>query len=320
MKAKWNEWKNSIKQMRVDKRWFDITCKIISFPFVLLYHILNFCLTFSKVILNVILLVLIIGGIAGGILYAKMLPMYQDSCEQAYDKLSNLNENSFHMFSNTVIYDKDGKKIGEIDSGSYKYVKINKISEYIQYGYIATEDKKFMEHRGIDLQSITRAGISLITNKGEITQGGSTITQQVIKNNLLSQKQSFGRKLTEVLLAPALEQKYNKADIMEFYCNSNFYGNRCYGVETASKFYFGCSAKDVTLGQAAMLCGISNSPNNYNPIASMKLAKEKQLQVLNNMLEQGYITKKQFNKAKNEEITIVGLDTSSGELHDELCH
>ena len=180
MKAKWNEWKNSIKQMRVDKRWFDITCKIISFPFVLLYHILNFCLTFSKVILNVILLVLIIGGIAGGILYAKMLPMYQDACEQAYDKLSNLNENSFHMFSNTVIYDKDGKKIGEIDSGSYKYVKINKISEYIQYGYIATEDKKFMEHRGIDLQSITRAGISLITNKGEITQGGSTITQQVI--------------------------------------------------------------------------------------------------------------------------------------------
>ena len=135
MKAKWNEWKNSIKQMRVDKRWFDITCKIISFPFVLLYHILNFCLTFSKVILNVILLVLIIGGIAGGILYAKILPMYQDSCEQAYDKLSNLNENSFHMFSNTVIYDKDGKKIGEIDSGSYKYVKINKISEYIQYGY-----------------------------------------------------------------------------------------------------------------------------------------------------------------------------------------
>ena len=96
MKAKWNEWKNSIKQMRVDKRWFDITCKIISFPFVLLYHILNFCLTFSKVILNVILLVLIIGGIAGGILYAKILPMYQDSCEQAYDKLSNLNENSFH--------------------------------------------------------------------------------------------------------------------------------------------------------------------------------------------------------------------------------
>lgn len=311
MKNKCRQWKEQIEKLRAEKRWFDITCKIIAFPFYLLYHILNFILTFSKVILNVILLLMVVFGIVGGIFYAKMLPMYQDASEQAYEKLSNLNENSFHMFSNTVVYDKDGKKIGEIDSGSYKYVKINKISDYIQYGYIATEDKKFMEHGGIDLQSILRAGISLITNKGEITQGGSTITQQVIKNNLLTQEQSFGRKMTEVLLAPALERKYNKADIMEFYCNSNFYGNQCYGVETASKFYFGCSAKDVSLAQAAMLCGISNSPNKYNPIASMKLAKEKQTQVLNNMLEQGYITQKQYDKAKKEEITIVGLDTSA---------
>lgn len=311
MKHKGTQWKKRFRELRADKRWLDITCKIISFPFWLLYRILNFFLTFSKVILNVILLLMIVCGIAGGILYAKILPMYQDASEQAYEKLSNLNENSFHMFSNTIVYDKDGKKIGEIDSGSYKYVKINKISTYIQYGYISTEDKKFMEHGGVDLQSILRAGISLITHKGEITQGGSTITQQVIKNNLLTQEQSFGRKLTEVLLAPTLERKYNKADIMEFYCNSNFYGNRCYGVETASKFYFGCSAKDVTLAQAAMLCGISNSPNKYNPIASMKLAKEKQAQVLGNMLEQQYIDEKQYKKAMEEEITIVGLDTSS---------
>ncbi len=311
MKNKCRQWKEQIQKIRAEKHWFDVTCKIVTFPFLLLYRILNFFLTFSKVILNVILLVMIILGIAGGFFYAKVLPMYQDACEQAYEKLSNLNENSFHMFSNTVVYDKDGKKIGEIDSGSYKYVKINRISEYIQYGYIATEDKKFMEHGGVDLQSILRAGIALISNKGEITQGGSTITQQVIKNNLLTQEQSFGRKLTEVLLAPALERKYNKADIMEFYCNSNFYGNQCYGVETASKFYFGCSAKQVTLAQAAMLCGISNSPNKYNPIASMKLAKEKQAQVLNNMLEQGYINEKQYKKAMKEEITIVGLDTSS---------
>ena len=311
MKNRFKQWKAQIQKLCAEKRWFAITYRILTFPFLLLYHILNFLLTFSKVILNVVLLLMIVLGIVGGLFYAKMLPMYQDASEQAYEKLSNLNENSFHMFSNTVVYDKDEKKIGEIDSGSYKYVKINKISDYIQYGYIATEDKKFMEHGGIDLQSILRAGISLISNKGEITQGGSTITQQVIKNNLLTQEQSFGRKMTEVLLAPALERKYNKADIMEFYCNSNFYGNRCYGVETASKFYFGCSAKDVTLAQAAMLCGISNSPNKYNPIASMKLAKEKQAQVLSNMLEQGYITEKQCEQAKKEEITIVGLNTSS---------
>lgn len=311
MKNKCRQWKEQFMALRARRRPVDIICKIICFPFWLLYRILSFFLVFSKVILNVILLLLIVCGITGGLLYAKVLPMYQDACEQAYEKLSNLNENSFHMFSNTVVYDKNGKKIGEIDSGSYKYVKINKISKYIQHGYIATEDKKYMEHGGIDLQSILRAGISLVSNKGEITQGGSTITQQVIKNNLLTQEQSFDRKLTEVLLAPALERKYNKADIMEFYCNSNFYGNRCYGVETASRFYFGCSAKDVTLAQAAMLCGISNSPNKYNPIASMDLAKKKQAQVLNLMLEQGYISKKQYKKAMKEEITIVGLDTSS---------
>lgn len=304
MKQKWNEW-------RENNHAFDLTCHILAFPFRIIYRFLCFILKFSKVILNIILLIIIIGSITGGILYAKFLPMYEDACEQAYDKLSNLNENSFHMFSNTIVYDKDSKKIGEIDSGSYKYVKINKISHYIQYGYIATEDKKFMEHGGVDLQSILRAGISLVTNDGEIRQGGSTITQQVIKNNLLSQKQTFSRKLTEVLVAPALERKFTKADIMEFYCNSNYYGNRCYGVETASRFYFGCSAKDISLAQAAMLCGISNSPNNYNPIASMKLAKEKQAQVLNNMLEQGYITQKDYDKAKKEEITIVGLDTKS---------
>lgn len=304
MKQKWNEW-------RKNNRAFDIICHVIAFPFRMIYHFLCFLLTFSKIILNLLLLILIVGGITGGILYAKFLPMYEDASEQAYEKLSNLNENSFHMFSNTIIYDKDGKKLGEIDSGSYKYVKTNKISPYIQHGYIATEDKKFMEHGGVDLQSILRAGISLITNNGEIRQGGSTITQQVIKNNLLSQKQTFSRKLTEVLLAPALERKFNKADIMEFYCNSNYYGNQCYGVETACKFYFGCSANEVTLAQAAMLCGISNSPNNYNPIASMKFAKEKQNQVLNNMLEQGYITQKEYNKAQKEEITIVGLDTKA---------
>ena len=286
MRKKWREWRES-------SHAFDVTCRVIAFPFRMIYHFLCFLLTFSKVILNTLLLLLIVGCITAGIFYAKFLPMYQEASEQAYEKLSNLNENSFHMFSNTVIYDTDGKKIGEIDSGSYKYAKINKISEYIQKGYIATEDKNFMEHGGIDLQSIIRASVSLVINNGQIRQGGSTITQQVIKNNLLSQKQTFSRKLTEVLLAPSLEQKFNKADIMEFYCNSNYYGNRCYGVETASRFYFGCSAKDVTLGQAAMLCGISNSPNNYNPIASMKLAKEKQAQVLDNMLKENYITKKQ---------------------------
>lgn len=294
------------EKLQSNKVW-----KIVSYPFRLLYRFFSFILGFSKLILNVILLVLVVLGIVGSVAYAKFMPLYQEASEQAYEKLANLDESDFHMLSNTIVYDKDGKKIGEIDSGSYKYVNINKISKYIQQGYISTEDKRFMQHGGVDLQSITRAGISIISHNGAITQGGSTITQQVIKNNLLTQKQTYSRKLTEVLLAPALERKFSKADIMEFYCNSNYYGNQCYGVETASKFYFGCSAKDVTLAQAAMLCGVSNSPNNYNPVASMELAKEKQKQVLDNMLEQEYITQKQYDAAIKEKIKVVGIDETS---------
>lgn len=287
-----------------------IAFRIVSFPFWLIYKLIMFVIHFASLILNIGIILMICGGIVFGFAYATIMPMYEEAAETAYAKLSNMNENSFHMLSNTTVYDKNNKKIGEIDSGSYRYVKIDKISDYIQYGYISTEDKRFMEHGGVDLQSITRAALSLVTKK-EVTQGGSTITQQVIKNNLLTQEQTFSRKLTEVLLAPTIEKKFSKADIMEFYCNSNYYGNRCYGVETASRFYFGCSANDVTLAQAAMLCGISNSPNNYNPIASMKLAKEKMVQVLDNMLSEDYITEKEYKKARKEEINIVGVDTTS---------
>nr|MCR5691234.1 transglycosylase domain-containing protein [Eubacterium sp.] len=301
------------------KKWSerDLLSKILyilSLPFRAIYGILAFIVKFFGVILNVILIVVIALGIVGGIIFAKYKPMYEEACEQAYEKLSNLNENDFHMLSNTKIYDNKGKKIGEIDSGSYVYVDINNISPYVQKGYIAEEDKKFMEHGGVNLQSITRAALSIYSHDGEITQGGSTITQQVIKNNLLSQEQTYSRKLTEVLLAPSLEAKFSKAEIMEFYCNSNFYGNRCYGIETASKFYFGCSAKDLTLAQAAMLCGVSNSPNAYNPIASMELATTRKEQVLDEMLAQDFITKKQYKKAMKEEIKVVGLDkTTSSE-------
>lgn len=287
-----------------------IIFRIFTFPFWLVYKIILFLIHFSSLILNILIILLLCAAIFFGVAYARIMPIYEEAAETAYDKLANMNENSFHMLSNTIVYDKNNKKIGEIDSGSYRYVKINRISPYIQYGYIATEDKRFMQHGGVDLQSITRAALSLITKK-EITQGGSTITQQVIKNNMLTQEQTFSRKLTEVLLAPTLEKKYSKADIMEFYCNSNYYGNRCYGVETACRFYFGCSANEVSLAQAAMLCGISNSPNNYNPIASMKYATQKKLQVLDNMLSEGYITKKEYRRAKKEEITIVGVDTTS---------
>lgn len=100
-----------------------------------------------------------------------------------------------------------------------------------------------------------------------MTQGGSTITQQVIKNTYLTQERTFTRKIVEILLAPEIEKKYSKADIMEFYCNTNFYGHQCYGVEAASLYYFGKHASDLAPEEAAILIGISNSPSAYDPVA-----------------------------------------------------
>ena len=189
---------NKLKQFIEDHTWAKNITRVVAFPFWLIYKLITFIMNFSKVIINVCLIILLIGAVVGGIVFAKIKPMYEQASEEAYDKLTNLSADNFHMLSNTVIYDKNGKKIGEINSGSYQYVDIKNISSYIQNGYIATEDKHFKTHAGIDLQSLTRAALALVRHNGEITQGGSTITQQVIKNNLLTQEQSYSRKLTEV--------------------------------------------------------------------------------------------------------------------------
>jgi penicillin-binding protein 1A len=280
--------------------WKKLLLNIVLFPF----RLIEFIFKFFYSILNVLLLILAVGVFAGVIIFAKVYPMYQEASTTAYDKLAHLQDSDFRMLENTRIYDKDGNILGEIDAGDYQYVDITDVSDYIQNGYIATEDKRFMQHIGIDAQSLIRAAISLFKHNGEVTQGGSTITQQVIKNNILSQEQTYSRKLVEVLIAPKLEQRYSKDKIMEFYVNTCYYGNGCYGVETASQYYFGKSAKDISLAEAAMLCGVSNSPNNYNPVASMELATQKKEQVLKNMLDEGYITEKEYNSALKKKIKI----------------
>ena len=259
--------------------------------------------------------ILLLLGIAGAVIFTKVKPMYDEACSEAYDQLAQVKDTDFRMLSNTVIYDKDNKKIGEIKVGNYIYDDISDISLYIQNGYIASEDQRFKTHHGIDIQALARAGIALVKNKGKITQGGSTITQQVVKNCMLTQKKTFSRKLVEVMIAPEIERRYGKTKIMEYYCNTNYYGNARYGVESACRYYFGKKAKDVTLAEAAMLCGISNSPNKYNPVVDMELATEKKEQVLQKMYEQEYITEKEYKKALKQKIKIV-QDTGDGSKNE----
>lgn len=230
--------------------------------------------------------------------------LYNKLCEKTYDSLASIDEGTFRRLENTKILDANGEVIGEIDTGSYQYHEISEIPLELQNAYIAAEDQNFKYHHGVDYKAIVRAGLALIKNKGEITQGGSTITQQVIKNNLLTQEQTFQRKVLEIMIAPSVEKKYSKQDIMEFYCNSNYYGNGCYGVGNAASFYFGKELKELTLAECAMIAGISNSPNNYNPVANMELAQKKMNSILSKMLEQKMITQKEYDTAKKQEIIV----------------
>ena len=256
--------------------------------------------------------VMVIGGIVGLCVYVKVLPMVTEAREEVFDKLVHLSEDDFVMKEDTVVYDSKGKQVGSVNAGSYKYVKINDVSPYIYEGYIAVEDKRFKTHGGVDLVATMRAGVSLLKHNMEITQGGSTITQQVIKNNLLTQNKSYTRKIAEILLAPTIESKFTKAQIMEFYCNSNFYGNKCYGVGAASKYYFGKKCADLEPHEAAMLIGLSNSPASYNPVLHPKAALKKRNSVLRIMCKEGVITPKEYKSALKKKLNIKQFSEKGG--------
>lgn len=268
-------------------------------------------------VMGILASVMVIGGIVGLCVYVKVLPMFTEAREEVFDKLVHLSKDDFIMKEDTVVYDANGKKVGSVNAGSYKYVSINDISPYIYDGYIAVEDKRFKTHGGVDLVATMRAGVSLLKHNMEITQGGSTITQQVIKNNLLTQNKSYTRKIAEILLAPTIESKFTKAQIMEFYCNSNFYGNKCYGVGAASRYYFGKKCADLEPQEAAMLIGLSNSPTAYNPVLHPQAALKKRNRVLKTMCNEGAITPKEYKAAVKKELNIKQLseEGSSNETY-----
>lgn len=257
----------------------------------------------SLIVVSCALIVSVI--IVGTVTYVKVKPELESCRELAYDKLAQMKRTDFSMLSDTEVYDKDNNLIGLINAGHYEYVPINEISMNIQNAYIAQEDRRFKSHTGVDLLATMRAGLALVKNKGEITQGASTITQQVIKNTYLTQEQTFTRKITEILLAPEVEKRYSKADIMEFYCNTNFYGNRCYGVEAASRYYFGKHASELDVWEAATLVGISNSPSKYDPVKNPVESLNKRNSVLKSMLEMEYLTEEQYKKACDAPLGIV---------------
>lgn len=212
-------------------------------------------------------------------------------------KLSISGANTFYLYDeNNTLF-----------SGNNDDLTLNDISPDLIHATLSIEDKNFYQHTGFDIMRIIKALFINFTN-GKTLQGASTITQQYAKNLFLDFDKKWARKMEEALLTLRLEAHYSKDEILSGYLNTINYGG-VFGIENASTYYFGKSAKDLSLAEASILAGIPKSPSNYSPIANYEAAKKRQLLILNAMVENGYITEEEKQNAYQTELTFVGSNS-----------
>ncbi len=207
------------------------------------------------------------------------------------------------------IYSVEGDLLGEFGEERRKLTPISEIPKIMSNAVLAIEDARFYQHGGVDYLGVLRAGLA---NVGKAkSQGASTITMQVARNVYLSSEKTFTRKIYEILLTFKLEHSLSKDQILEIYMNQIFLGNRAYGFAAAAETYFGKQLKDITIAEAAMLAGLPKAPSAYNPISNPKRARTRQLYIIDRMLENGFITAKEAESAKAEELNVrSGPDTT----------
>ena len=210
----------------------------------------------------------------------------------------------------TEFYDQDGEYAGEISNDAGTYVELENISTNIQDAVISTEDKRFYDHHGFDPIGIARAAFGYVTS-GQIVGGGSTITQQLVKNAFLDNDQSLMRKLKELFLAFEIEKNYTKEEILEMYLNNAYFGNGAYGVEDASLKYFGVSASEVTVGDAAVIAGALKGPTIYNPIDDYDATLDRRNTIIQLMVDNEFLTQEEADATIHTELVQMNNDTSS---------
>ena len=177
------------------------------------------------------------------------------------------------------------------------YVTLDKIPPLLRDAIIAVEDKRFYTHHGFDPEGIARASLVSL-QYGQIEEGASTITQQLVKNLFLSHEQTFGRKAEEILLAMDMEANYSKDEILELYLNTIYFGSNFYGIEDAAHGYFNKDPRELDLAEAAMLAGLPNAPSLYSPYVDFLMAKKRQFIVLDAMTRYGCISEASAEDAK----------------------
>ncbi|HEY7535116.1 MAG TPA: transglycosylase domain-containing protein, partial [Thermodesulfobacteriota bacterium] len=204
----------------------------------------------------------------------------------------------------TDIYSSDGQQIGEFGTEKRRLISYEEIPPHVRDAFIAVEDKRFFEHKGVDLKRIIGALLKNI-QEGEIVQGGSTITQQVVKNIVLSPERSVSRKIKEAILAYRMEKNLSKEEILYIYFNQIYFGDGTYGIEAACRNYFNKSATEINLAEAAFLAALPKAPGYYYPREHFDRAKKRQELILNIMEEEGFINKEDTESAKKYEIKLV---------------
>jgi 1A family penicillin-binding protein len=213
-------------------------------------------------------------------------------------------------YSSIKIFDREGRFVARIPAEGRYWVPIDRIPKFLQNATVAIEDARFFEHSGIDIRGITRALVKDVA-KGHMAEGGSTITQQVIKNKFLSGEKTINRKLTEARMALEFERKYSKKQILEMYFNEIYYGNGAWGLAQATRLYFDKTPEQLTDAECALLAGVSKAPNRYNPRGEAAKVTARRNLVLSRMAELKMITPKQKQTLSKKPISYVQLGETS---------
>jgi penicillin-binding protein 1A len=260
-----------------------------------------------KKLLILFVLLLVVGGITGA---AGLVGLYYwaSSDLPSFRKITD-----YRPPLVTTIYTRDNKVLGYLYSEKRFLVTLSEMPEFLPKAFLAAEDSTFYQHEGVDISAIVRAMIKNL-QRGGIKQGGSTITQQIIKRLLLSSEKSYKRKVKEAILAYRLEKYLTKDEILTIYLNQIYLGSRAYGVEAAARTYFGIHVGDLTIAQAALLAGLPQAPTRYSPFRDFQSAKNRQKYVLGRMLAQGWITQAQHDAAVAEPLVFRSMPDPSWEV------
>lgn len=183
---------------------------------------------------------------------------------------------------NTTVLSSDGTVLAVLYDKNRHFVPLNQISQPMQQSILAIEDRRFRSHFGVDFLGTLRA-LWVDYRSGEAVQGGSTITQQLVKNLFLSNSKTYQRKIDEALLAIAFEHRFTKDEILEMYLNEVYFGNGCYGVEAAAKKYFNKKASQLDYNEATLLAGLPNAPSTYDPYKNLNAAMKRREAVINSL-------------------------------------